>query len=41
MVCRQIQTDDNAVKKENFAKSIQLASKAVALDMKDGQSWCK
>ena len=41
MVCRQVQTDELATRKENFKKSIQLASKAVALDMKDSQSWCK
>jgi len=39
MVCRQIKVDDEKKRKENFALSIQLANKAVALDMKDSQSW--
>ena len=41
MVCRQIQEADAKKRKDNFALSIQLANKAVALDMKDSQSWCK
>lgn len=41
MVCRQIKVEDEKKRKENFALSIQLANKAVGLDMKDAQSWCK
>jgi len=41
MVCRQIQETDDKKRKDNFALSIQLANKAVALDLKDPQSWCK
>ena len=41
MVLRQQQTDDAEVRKANFAQSIKLASKAVGMDMRDSQSWCK
>jgi len=41
MVCRQIQETDDKKRKDNFALSIQLANKAVAVDLKDPQSWCK
>jgi tetratricopeptide (TPR) repeat protein len=41
MVCRQIQETEEKKRKDNFALSIQLANKAVGLDMKDAQSWCK
>ena len=35
MVCRQVQTNDADVKKANFKRSIELATKAVGQDMKD------
>ena len=35
MVCRQIKTTDESKRKANFARSIELATKAVSLDMKD------
>lgn len=41
MVCRQMQETDEKKRKDNFTLSIQLANKAVAMDMKDAQSWCK
>lgn len=41
MVCRQITEIDDKKRRLNFALSIQLANKAVGLDMKDPQSWCK
>lgn len=41
MVCRQQQEKDDAVRKANYKLSIQLATKACAVDMKDSQSWCK
>lgn len=41
MVYRQQQTDDIEARKANYAKSILLANKACALDMRDSQSWCK
>jgi len=39
MVCRQIQETEEKKRKDNFALSIQLANKAVGIDMKDAQSW--
>jgi len=41
MVCRQIQETDEKKRKENYALSIQLATKACSKDMKDAQSWCR
>lgn len=41
MVCRQIQEPEEKKRIENFALSIQLATKACGLNMKDSQSWCK
>ena len=41
MVCRQQKASDEPKRKANFKKSIELATKAVSLNMKDSQSWCK
>lgn len=41
MVVRQITETEVKKRKENYAHSIELASKAVGLDLKDSQSWCK
>ena len=41
MVTRQVQVAEVEKRKANFKKSIELATKACALDMKDAQSWCK
>ena len=41
MVLRQIQETDLLKRKQNFALSIQHATKAVGFDLKDAQSWCK
>jgi hypothetical protein len=41
MVCRQQTEKDDAVRKANFRLSIQLATKACGIDLKDSQSWCK
>lgn len=41
MVCRQQQEKDETLRRANFKLSIQMATKACFLDMKDSQSWCK
>lgn len=41
MVFRQLKNVEGDERKANFAKSIELAKKAVALGMTDSQSWCK
>ena len=41
MVCRQCQTTDEQERKANFARSIQLANKAIQKNMRDSMSWCK
>lgn len=41
MVTRMQDEKDTEKRMENFKQSIQLATKACALDMKDSRSWCK
>jgi hypothetical protein len=41
MVLRMIEQPDAEQKKKNYKESIQLANKAVTLDLGDSQSWCK
>ena len=41
MVCRRCMASDDQQRKANYQRSIQLATKAIGLDMKDAQSWCK
>ena len=41
MVCRQQEEKDESIRKKNYKLSIQLATRACELDMKDSYSWCK